>query len=95
VFLIGTAALQPFLLKTLHILPDIGINRPNALQHLFSQYIFPDIVSRAGASTAFVVGAYIVVLLVPLDGIPVLSGALALGELEVVRHQSLQSRKSL
>ena len=55
--------MQPFLLKTLHVLPNIGIDRTDALQHQFPQYIFPDIVGRTGASTAFVAGAYIVVLL--------------------------------
>lgn len=34
------------------------------------------------------------IVVVPLDCLPVLSGALALGELKVVRHQPLQSRKS-
>lgn len=62
-FLIGTAALQPLLLKALHVLPDIGIDRTDAFQHQFPQYIFPDIVGRTGASAAFVAGAYIVVLL--------------------------------
>ena len=44
-------------------LPDIGIDRTDAFQHQFPQYIFPDIVGRTGASAAFVAGAYIMVLL--------------------------------
>src|SRR5699024_813011 len=62
-FLIGTAAFQTFFLKAFYILPDIGIDRTDALQHQFPQYIFPDIVGRTGASTTFVAGAYIMVLL--------------------------------
>ena len=34
------------------------------------------------------------IVVVPLDGLPIFSGPLALGELEVVGHQPLQSRKS-
>ena len=62
-FLIGAAIMQPFLLKALYIAADIRIDRPNPFQYQFPQYIFPDIVCRTGASTAFVAGAYIVVLL--------------------------------
>ena len=62
-FLIGAAVMQPFLLKALYIAADIRIDRLNPFQHQLPQHIFPDIVCRTGASTAFVAGAYIVVLL--------------------------------
>ena len=85
--------MQPFLLKALYIAADIRIDRPNPFQYQFPQYIFPDIVCRTGASTAFVAGAYIVVLL----AVKVLAGSKvqlipAIGTEQKPGEQSLPSR---
>ena len=60
--MILSAALQPFLLKPIHITSDILIDRPDTFQHYFTEHIFTDIVSGASATVALA-GACIVVLL--------------------------------
>ena len=55
-------ALQPFFLKTIHIIANILIDCPDAFQNDFTKHIFPDIVSRASTTVALVIVADIVIL---------------------------------
>ena len=60
--MVSFSALQIFLLKAVHIVSDIFVDRPDAFQNNVTKHIFPDIVSSTSAAVALVVVADIVVL---------------------------------
>ena len=61
--LICPAALQPFLLKSVHIVSDILINSPDAFQNNVTKRIFTAIMGSTSATVALVVIADVVILL--------------------------------
>ena len=55
--------MQPFFLKTFHIFPHVSGQRANPFQNKAAENVFPDVVRRAIAPSAFVLRADVPILL--------------------------------